>query len=79
MSVAAPKSDAVLLAAADHARNVLEEIAEPGTVGAHLGMDLLEERLGMHWFECTSPGYHGWRWGVSVARALRGLADELEK
>lgn len=71
MTVAAPKSDAVLLAAADHARSVLGEIAEPGTVGAHLGMDLLEERLGMHWFECTSPGYHGWRWGVSVARVPR--------
>lgn len=71
MTVAAPKSDAVLLAAADHARSVLEEIAEPGTIGAHLGMDLLEERLGMHWFECTSPGYHGWRWGVSVARVPR--------
>jgi hypothetical protein len=25
----------------------------------------------MHWFECTSPGYRGWRWGVSVARVSR--------
>jgi len=71
MTVTAPKSDAVLLAASDLARSVLEEIAEPGTVGAHLGMDLLDERLGMHWFECTSPGYRGWRWGVSVARVPR--------
>lgn len=71
MTVTAPKSDAVLLAASDLARSVLEEIAEPGTVGAHLGMDLLDERLGMHWFECTSAGYRGWHWGVSVARAPR--------
>ncbi|WP_374968149.1 DUF3027 domain-containing protein [Terrabacter sp. BE26] len=71
MSVAAPKSDAVLLSAADLARSILEEVAEPGTIGAHLGMELLEERLGMHWFECTSPGYRGWKWGVSVARAPR--------
>jgi hypothetical protein len=72
MTVTAPKTDAVLLAASDLARSVLEEVAEPGTIGAHLGMDLLEERLGMHWFECTSPGYRGWRWGVSVARVPRG-------
>lgn len=71
MSVTATKTDAVLLAASDLARGVLEEVAEPGTIGAHLGMDLLEERLGMHWFECTSPGYRGWRWGVSVARVSR--------
>ncbi|GAA5021431.1 DUF3027 domain-containing protein [Terrabacter aeriphilus] len=71
MTVTTPKTDAVLLAAADLARGVLEEIAEPGTVGGHLGMDLLEERLGMHWFECTSAGYTGWRWGVSVARVPR--------
>ena len=71
MTVTAPKTDAVLLAASDLARSVLEEVAEPGTIGAHLGMDLLEERLGMHWFECTSPGYRGWRWGVSVARVPR--------
>jgi hypothetical protein len=50
MTVTAPKTDAVLLAASDLARSVLEEVAEPGTIGAHLGMDLLEERLGMHWF-----------------------------
>jgi len=71
MTVTAPKTDAVLLAASDLARSVLEDVAEPGTVGAHLGMDLLQERLGMHWFECTSPGYRGWRWGVSVARVSR--------
>ena len=66
------KPDAVLLAAADRARAALEEIAEPGTVGAHLGMEQLGERLAMHWFECRLPGYHGWRWGVSVARVSRG-------
>ena len=34
-------------------------------------MEMLGERLAMHWFECTSAGYHGWRWGVSVARVPR--------
>jgi hypothetical protein len=68
----APKQDSVLLAALELARAALDGIAEPGTVGSHLGMELLEERLGMHWFECTSAGYRGWRWGVSVARVPRG-------
>jgi hypothetical protein len=67
----AAKQDVVLLAAVDLARAALEEIAEPGTVGAHAGTDVLGERLAMHWFECTSVGYRGWRWGVSVARAPR--------
>ncbi|MCU1536882.1 MAG: hypothetical protein JWP82_1233 [Humibacillus sp.] len=64
--------DAVLAAAVDLARDVLVTIAEPGTVGDHAGYETLEERLGMHWFTCLSPGYQGWRWGVSVARVPRG-------
>jgi hypothetical protein len=73
MSAAAvAKRDAVLASAVDLARAALQEIAEPGTVGAHLGVEMLGERLAMHWFECTSAGYDGWRWGVSVARVPRG-------
>ena len=64
--------DAVLAGAVDLAREVLVTIAEPGTVGDHLGMEPLAERLAMHWFACLSPGYQGWRWGVSVARVPRG-------
>jgi hypothetical protein len=73
MSAAAVvKKDAVLVSAVDLARAALEEIAEPGTVGGHVGVEMLGERLAMHWFECTSAGYLGWRWGVSVARVPRG-------
>jgi hypothetical protein len=64
--------DTVLAAAEPLAREVLVTIAEPGTVGEHLGMEPLEERLAMHWFACLSPGYQGWRWGVTVARVPRG-------
>lgn len=67
-----PKADAVLSAAVDLARSALDGIAEPGTVGEHLGVEPLGERLAMHWFACTSSGYRGWRWGVSVARVPRG-------
>ena len=65
------KVDAVLAAAADLARAMLLEIAEPGTVGSHLGVEMIGERLAMHWFACTGAGYRGWRWGVSVARVPR--------
>ncbi|MEO7131847.1 MAG: DUF3027 domain-containing protein [Dermatophilaceae bacterium] len=63
--------DAVLAAASDIARGALLEIAEPDTVGEHVGVEMVGERLAMHWFACSGPGYGGWRWGVSVARVSR--------
>lgn len=68
------KTDPTLLAASDLARTALLDIAEPGSVGAHLEMLMDAERLGTHYFECTSLGYRGWRWAVSVARAPRQKA-----
>lgn len=69
--MAAPKSDAVLSAAVDLARGALGDAAEPGTVGAHVEMRMEAERLATHFFECTAPGYPGWRWAVTIARAPR--------
>ncbi|MEO5743561.1 MAG: DUF3027 domain-containing protein [Terracoccus sp.] len=69
---ARPKQDAVLAGAVEPARAALLPVAEPDTVGEHLGFEALGERLGMHWFACLSSGYGGWRWGVSVARVPRG-------
>lgn len=71
-TAARPKQDAVLAGAVEMARAALLPIAEPDTVGEHLGFEALGERLGMHWFACLSSGYGGWRWGVSVARVPRG-------
>ncbi|WP_083283532.1 DUF3027 domain-containing protein [Humibacillus sp. DSM 29435] len=71
-TAARPKQDAVLAGAVELARAALQPVAEPGTVGEHLGFEALGERLGMHWFACLSAGYGGWRWGVSVARVPRG-------
>lgn len=65
------RKDAVLADAVALARAELEQMAEPGTVGEHLDLEMLADRLAMHWFECLSPGYRGWRWGVSVARVAR--------
>jgi hypothetical protein len=65
------KADRVLLAAVDVARDAADEIAEPGTVGDHVGATMETERLATHYFRCTSPAYRGWRWSVSLARAPR--------
>ena len=40
-------------------------------VGEHLGVVAEGERVVTHFFECTLPGYRGWRWAVTVARAPR--------
>jgi hypothetical protein len=40
-------------------------------VGAHLGVIADGERVVTHSFECTLPGYRGWRWAVTVTRISR--------
>lgn len=70
--MAEPKTDKVLLAAADLARAAAVAIAEPDTVGEHVGMAQESERLATHYFVCTAAGYPGWAWAVSVARVPRG-------
>ncbi len=66
------KEDAVLAAAVEQARAAAESIAEDGTVGDHLGMEMDEERLATHYFACTARAYPGWRWAIVVARVPRG-------
>lgn len=65
------KKDATLAAAVDLARDAALQIAEPGTVGEHLGATMDGERLATHSFACTAPAYRGWRWAVTVARVSR--------
>lgn len=72
-AVTAPtKPDGVLSGAVDVARDELVGIAEDGTVGEHLGFELVGERLGTHLFACAAGGYVGWQWAVTVARVPRG-------
>lgn len=62
--------DAVLAGAIERAREAA--IAEGGDdVGAHLGFVLEDTRLGTHYFECTNPGYRGWRWAITLTRIPR--------
>lgn len=67
----AVKADKVLVAAVDLAREAAGWIAPADAVGEHVGVDMLDERLAMHYFDYTGKAYPGWRWAVSVARAPR--------
>lgn len=69
----AVKADKVLVGddAAALARRELDLVAGPARVGEHLGAEMLGERMAAHRFSCTHPGYHGWHWSVTVARAPR--------
>jgi len=67
----AVKTDPTLRAATDTARDAAVAIAEADTVGEHLGMEMVEDRVATHYFACTALAYRGWRWAVSVARVPR--------
>jgi hypothetical protein len=65
------KPDAVGVRAVDAAREALLEVVDAADVGDVLGYVAEDERVVTHLFECTRPGYRGWRWAVTVARAPR--------
>lgn len=69
-----PKRDAVLAASQDAAREAAVVIAEPGTVGEHVGFVMDEDRVGTHYFDCTAAAYPGWRWAITLTRPPRGRA-----
>jgi hypothetical protein len=63
----AAKLDQACAAAVELAREaILDE-----HVGEHLGTLAEGDRVVTHFFDCTLPGYRGWRWAVTVARAPR--------
>jgi hypothetical protein len=71
ISTARPRPDSVTIAAVDAARDALLAEVDAGDVGAHLGHLVEAERVVTHLFACERPGYQGWRWSVTVARASR--------
>jgi hypothetical protein len=66
-----PKADATTMAAVDAAREALVHEVDAEDVGEHLAAEIEGERLVTHLFDCRRPGYVGWRWSVTVARASR--------
>ena len=60
--------DAVCAGAIEVARAAAED-EWAGMVGEHLEVIAEDDRVVTHKFECTAPGYVGWRWSVTLARA----------
>ncbi|MGB8019829.1 MAG: DUF3027 domain-containing protein [Candidatus Nanopelagicales bacterium] len=63
--------DAVCRDAVDMAREALREVVPAEHVGEYLGLVAEEDRVVTHRFASAAPGYHGWEWAVTVARATR--------
>lgn len=75
-----PKIDAVLAAAVDQARDAATATSVTGmSVGDHLGCVAEDDRVVTHWFACTHPGYRGWRWSVTMARASRARVGTVNE
>ena len=66
------KADATIAKAVDQAREAAEYRAGDFGVGEHVVTIAEGERVLTHLFECPHPGYRGWRWAVTMSRALRG-------
>jgi Protein of unknown function (DUF3027) len=71
--------DEVCAQAVDLARDAAKEVAAPGTVGDHLGVEADGERVVTHFFGCLDPAYRGWRWAVTVARASRSKTVTVDE
>ncbi|MDF3300466.1 DUF3027 domain-containing protein [Streptomyces tropicalis] len=82
MSAATTRSrtpDRLCAEAVDLARAAAEEAAAPGVVGEHEGVVSEGDRVVTHYFACTEPGYRGWRWAATVARASRAKVVTLDE
>ncbi|MFC0600041.1 DUF3027 domain-containing protein [Streptomyces palmae] len=71
--------DRLCAEAVDLAREAAEAAALPGAVGDHIAAVADGDRVVTHLFECHEPGYRGWRWAVTVARASRAKAVTLDE
>jgi len=71
-------TDTVLAEAVDLALEAAIEVAgDADLVGDHLGASADEDRLVTHLFACAMPGYRGWVWSVTLARAPRQKAASV--
>ncbi len=71
MATLRPKPDAAAAAAVDVARAALLDLVDAADVGEPLGLQPEGDRVVTHLFACLRPGYRGWHWSVTVARASR--------
>lgn len=71
-------TDAVLAQAVEIARAAAAEVGGD-TVGAHQGAHSDGDRLVTHTFASTAPGYRGWQWAVTLARAPRSRTVTVDE
>jgi Protein of unknown function (DUF3027) len=71
MRSANSKTDALCAEAVELAREAAMEDAGVMGVEDYLGCRAEGERVVSHFFACPHPGYRGWQWSVTVARASR--------
>jgi Protein of unknown function (DUF3027) len=79
MSPRTPKADPACVFADDVARAALVADVGASSVGDHLGHLVDDERVVTHLFAALQPGYDGWRWAVTVARASRAKAVTVDE
>ncbi len=63
--------DAACAQAVDLALDAVRRRCGVMGVGDHVGVAADDVRVATHFFTCPHPGYRGWRWSVTVARASR--------
>lgn len=71
--------DEACAAAVDLAKAAATEVAGPGQVGEHVGLQADADRVVTHLFACLDPAYVGWRWAVTVARASRAKVVTVDE
>ncbi|MGV1005541.1 MAG: DUF3027 domain-containing protein [Candidatus Nanopelagicales bacterium] len=71
--------DPACKAATEQARSALLEIAPSEHIGEYLGAQADEERVVTHRFAASAPGYRGWAWAVTVARASRARVVTVDE
>ncbi|MBN9620838.1 MAG: DUF3027 domain-containing protein, partial [Actinobacteria bacterium] len=70
--------DATLAAAVELAREAAVAAGGP-SVGDHLGVRAEGDRVATHAFAADLPGYVGWYWAVTVARASRARVATVDE
>jgi len=65
--------------AVDLAREAAAEVAGVMGLSDYLGCRADDDRVVSHLFACPHPGYRGWRWSVTVARASRSKTVTVDE
>ena len=73
------KVDPQCAAAVELAREAAAESAGAMGLGDYRGCRAEDDRVVSHFFECPHPGYRGWCWSVTVARASRSRTVTVDE